>query len=395
MVDRMESRLKLIGIVFGDFLPDLCILLLVLVCIDVAFNEDTLRVIFGLIEHVLGSCCASRSKVLLGAFWLAISVIYETALFLGFAELIEVSWTSTETCRVAVTHGSVLVVQLLQLHLVLVDSFCGARLDEVVDWSGFQLLVNGLDEFLGGLGSVEHHGARSMGLQIALRYVGLGSERRIMTIWIKITNLWAFVVLNRRHLWILIFEAQLDCPLLEGLIPRGIQRRAILFGLVIKWLQDLVRLSTTLVQISHFSLDKGPLLQMSALLAVKLFVLVHPLALTRFQRSPHLLLLGHLVLNLHFEVSVSILVEWGTQIVVLLEQMRFILTCLIINSSNIIAIYSLVLVDFLKWLVVVLLELTVAEIALNYLFLKLIIVDGSGLVILVYSQRWLLDLGVL
>lgn len=72
---------------------------------------------------------------------------------------------------------------------------------------------------------------------------------------------------------------------------------------------------------------------------------------------------------------------------VLLEQMRFILTCLIINSSNIIAIYSLVLVDFLKWLVVVLLELTVAEIALNYLFLKLIIVDGSGLVILVYSQR--------
>ena len=124
----MEARLELIGIVLGHFL------LLKLVLIHVAINEDTLRVIFVFIENVLRSCSSELVLRLEATRDLSISVIlHETSLFLVLAKFLEWSGTGAKTGCVAVSNCLVLMIQLLKLHFVLVNCLCRARLDEIVD----------------------------------------------------------------------------------------------------------------------------------------------------------------------------------------------------------------------------------------------------------------------
>ena len=120
--------MELIGIVLGHFL------LLKLVLIHVAINEDTLRVIFVFIENVLRSCSSELVLRLEATRDLSISVIlHETSLFLVLAEFLEWSGTGAKTGCVAVSNRLVLMIQLLELHFVLVNCLCRARLDEIVD----------------------------------------------------------------------------------------------------------------------------------------------------------------------------------------------------------------------------------------------------------------------
>ena len=127
----------------------------------VAAHKNTLRVGFASVEDVL----ALRQDPTSSSVGV---VLQKAALLLVFAELLEVSRPGAVACGMAVSHGLILVVKLLQLHFVLIHGLRGARLDEIVDGPRLQLLVHRLHELLRRLRAMEHHCAWSLRLQIGL-----------------------------------------------------------------------------------------------------------------------------------------------------------------------------------------------------------------------------------